>query len=91
MEEGGECRRVKATRRQWLPREREPPQEVDGSESRHAWSKAIQATTCVDRTMVRLMAEQNWESIDHDGMARVAVMLLEVDRYDFEKNKIQEF
>jgi hypothetical protein len=37
------------------------------------------------------MAEQSEESLDHSGMARVAVGLLEVDISDFQKIKFKNF
>jgi len=34
------------------------------------------------------VAEQSGESLDHGGVARVMVELLEMDRFNFEKNQI---
>jgi hypothetical protein len=39
----------------------------------------------------RLVAERSRGSSDHDGVARVTVKLLKVDRFDFEKIKYKNF
>jgi hypothetical protein len=52
----------------------------------HALASKIYLLAHGGRTEKQLMAERIRESLDHSGMARVAVGLLEVDISNFEKN-----
>lgn len=57
----------------------------------HTPSSKIYLQARGGRTEKWLMAERSRESLDHSGMALVAVGLLEVDISNFEKIKFKNF